>query len=339
MYLLSLIIPIYNSENYLDNTITSIINQSIGFSNIELILVDDCSTDDSKKIIEKYAKKYNNIVPFYSNENHGYPGFGRNVGLKIATANYIMFMDHDDDLDNDICKKLYETITKENADIACCDTFINDPISKIKNNIKYTNGIETGEFVIINDDYIPLFESVSIWNKIFKKEIIDKNQIKFEENTYGDDLVFSLTYFLKSNKMIYLKDYFGYIWNCRTESLSHSVKKEHLLGLINAYRHMITVFKKENKLKLGNEILKGYVTFLLVQCSYLEDESSEIEKILKEIHDFEIEINSKKLNGKWSNTVNYFVLHEHYTTARMILKMTDKIRKIDFLRKINRKLN
>ena len=67
MYLLSLIIPIYNSENYLDNTITSIINQSIGFSNIELILVDDCSTDDSKKIIEKSPPCANTAeLPFWS---------------------------------------------------------------------------------------------------------------------------------------------------------------------------------------------------------------------------------------------------------------------------------
>ena len=121
MYLISLIIPVYNAENYLENTINSIINQSIGFDNIELILVDDSSKDNSKIIIENYENNYENILAFYSNNNHGFPGFGRNIGLKKATAEYIMFMDNDDELDKDICKTLYETITSEKADVVCCD--------------------------------------------------------------------------------------------------------------------------------------------------------------------------------------------------------------------------
>ena len=338
MYLISLVIPIYNSEKYLDNLMDSIIHQSIGFDNIEVILVDDFSTDTSKKIIENYAKKYDNIVPYYSNKNHGYPGFGRNIGINKSTTEYIMFIDHDDELDKDICKNFYETITNENADIVCCDTITNDQISIIKENIKYTNGIESENFVTIYDDDVALFGSILIWNKIFKKKIIVENDIKFIEGTYADDLVFSLTYFLKSKKLIYLKDYFGYTGNSRPDSLSHSVKKEHILGLIHAYKYMIDIFKKENKLEIGNIVLKRYVSFLIIQCSYLEDDKTEIEGILKEIHDFEILINSPKLNGHWGNTVNKFILNENYTIARIILKITDKIRKIEILRKINRKL-
>lgn len=338
MYFLSLVIPIYNSEKFIDNLMDSIIHQSIGFDNIEVILVDDFSTDNSKKIIEDYAKKYVNIIPYFSNKNHGYPGFGRNIGIDKSTTQYIMFIDHDDKLDKDICKKFYETITNEKADIVCCDTITNDQISIIKENIKYTNGIETEKFVTIYDDDIPLFGSILIWNKIFKKEIIVKNKIRFIEGTYADDLVFSLTYFLKSKKLVYLKDYFGYTWNSRPDSLSHLVKKEHILGLINAYRDMIDIFKKENKTEIGNTVLKRYVSFLILQCSYLEDDKTEIEKILKEIHDFEILINSPKLNGLWSNSVNRLILNENYTIARVILKITDKIRKIEILRKINRKI-
>ena len=73
MYLISLIIPIYNAECCLNNTITSVIDQSIGFDNIELILVDDNSKDNSRKIIEEYAKKYENIVPYYSHHYFVYP--------------------------------------------------------------------------------------------------------------------------------------------------------------------------------------------------------------------------------------------------------------------------
>ena len=87
----------------------------------DLFLVDDNSQDNSKSIIEEYVAKYDNVVAFYSNENHGFPGFGRNKGIEIASAQYIMFSDNDDEHDKDLCLKLYEAIVSEDADIASCD--------------------------------------------------------------------------------------------------------------------------------------------------------------------------------------------------------------------------
>ena len=332
-----MIIPVYNAEKYLEETLNSIMNQSIGFNNIELILVDDLSTDNSKKIIEKYAETYNNIVPLYSSKNHGHPGFGRNIGLKKATADYIMFMDNDDEIDKDMCKKLYETITAENADIVCCDTHVVDPLGDIKDPTYYTNGIEKNDFIIIEGDDLLLFRNNSLWNKIYKKNIIKDNNIKFEESTYADDLIFTSTYLIKSKKLIYLKDYFGYKWKIRTDSLSHAVKKKHVMGLINAYKHLSTIFKEENKMDLGNTVLTRHTGFLLIQCTYLDENKEETEEILKEVHDYEIENNIKKLPGLM-NILNYFILNEHYTTARLFSKIIDRIRKIDMLRKINRKI-
>ena len=221
MYLISLIIPIYNAEEFLDNTINSVINQSIGFNNIELILVDDNSKDGSKKIIEAYSKKYENIVPFFSEENHGFPGFGRNIGMKKATADYIMFMDNDDEIDVDMCKTLYETIIDEKADVVCCDKVVVDSISEIRSNINYENGIENNNQILIKNDDILLFNNISVWNKIYKKQIILENNLKFKENTSADDFIFTTQYFLKSKKLIYLKNYFGYYWNIKSDSLSH----------------------------------------------------------------------------------------------------------------------
>ena len=101
MYLITVICPTYNCEKYIQRTINSIINQTIGFENIELIFVDDCSTDSTKNIIAEYSKEYKNIVPFFLKENHGFPGFGRNVGLEKSTTEFVMFMDNDDELDED----------------------------------------------------------------------------------------------------------------------------------------------------------------------------------------------------------------------------------------------
>lgn len=338
MYLISLIIPIYNAEKYLEDAINSIVNQSIGFDNIELILVDDCSTDTSKIIIEKYAEKYPNIIRFYLNENHGHPGFGRNIGLENATADYIMFMDNDDELDKNMCKRLYETITEENADVVCCGTHTIDPLGDKKEITPYRGGIEKENFIIIKDDDIPLFKNNSLWNKIYRKSIINENNIRFEENTYADDLIFTSSYFLKSKKLIYLKDYFGYKWKIRSESLSHSVKKKHVEGLINAYNHLGEIFKKENKWELGHETLRNHAGFLLLQCSYLDENRVETEKILKKVHDYEVENDIKKVNTLVMNLANFFILNEHYTNAWLFFKIIDKIRKFEILRKISRKL-
>ncbi len=91
--LVSVIIPVYNAEKFLKRCIDSVLNQS--YSNIEIILVDDCSTDSSRLIMDYYTKHFKNIVAIY-NEERLYPGGARNVGLDAANGNFIYFLDSDD---------------------------------------------------------------------------------------------------------------------------------------------------------------------------------------------------------------------------------------------------
>ena len=121
---ISVIVPIYNSFEYLDKCISSIINQSIGFKNIELILVNDGSTDNSEKIIKKYTKKYKNII--YIDQANGGQANARNNGLKIASGEYVSFVDSDDWLNVDMYKILLEN--NRDFDIITCD------YSAVKNN-------------------------------------------------------------------------------------------------------------------------------------------------------------------------------------------------------------
>ena len=120
-YLISIVIPIYNAETYLPDTINSIINQTIGFENIELILVDDKSTDNSKDVIKKYAEEYSNIKPIYLDKNSGYPGFVRNKGMEVVTSEYLMFIDSDDEYETDMCEILYNTLIENNTDCVKCN--------------------------------------------------------------------------------------------------------------------------------------------------------------------------------------------------------------------------
>ena len=114
--------PVYNAGKYLRNALESVVNQSIGFENIELILVDDKSADNSRNIIEEYSNIYYNIKPIFLEENSGCPGIPRNVGIENATSDCIMFIDSDDEYFPEICDKLYNTIILEDADIVVCDS-------------------------------------------------------------------------------------------------------------------------------------------------------------------------------------------------------------------------
>ena len=113
---ISVIMPVYNAEDELNTAIDSIINQSFGFENIELIIVDDCSTDNSRNIITDYANEYENIIPVFLDENSGLPGKPRSLGIKYASADYISFLDSDDEYLKDGLKNLYDTILSEDSD-------------------------------------------------------------------------------------------------------------------------------------------------------------------------------------------------------------------------------
>lgn len=337
MYLISVIIPVYNAEKHLNNAINSIINQSIGFENIELILIDDNSKDNSKKIIEEYSKKYDNIIAIYSNENHGFPGFGRNMGIKNATSDYIMFLDNDDEYEADMCEKLYHALIEENADVAACNKIIVDFIGLTKNKVKYKNGTKRDNKVIITDENLFFYENISIWNKIYKKEIITKNNIKLLEDTTADDLVFTIEYFLNSEKLVYLEEYFGYNWKINSESLSHSVEPKHIYELLTAYRYLCNMVIQNNKAHLINQIMKNHVSYLILQSTYLKCDNQEFKKILNDIYEFEKEINfSFPLEDKWEDIINQLIMKRKFKTAILLLKSVDKLRESTILRKINR---
>ena len=109
-----MIVPVYNAEEYLERSIDSILNQTYG--NLEVIIIDDKSTDNSKKIIQKYAFKDNRIKAFYSEINQGVSK-SRNIGLKSAMGDYVLFMDADDYLVKDGIEKMINASLKYNGDI------------------------------------------------------------------------------------------------------------------------------------------------------------------------------------------------------------------------------
>ena len=202
----SIIVPVYNASANLDKCLNSLVNQTL--DDIEIIVLNDGSTDDSQKIIDKYALEYGNKIVNFSWENHGI-GMTRNKGLELAKGDYIGFVDSDDYVDVTMFEKMYNSLKSNDADMAICDFYRTNDDGVI------------GEVVNISDDIevLDLKNNPSIINnlefgpctKLFKKILFDDN--KFLSNLKFEDLVPVFTALLKSSKTVKVSEklYYYYI--------------------------------------------------------------------------------------------------------------------------------
>jgi len=223
-YKVSVIIPCYNGEDFISTAIESLINQTIGFENIEVVIVNDASTDSSLDIINKYRENYENISVVSLDENSGV-SVARNTGIENSSCDYIMFLDADDVYYSEMCEKLYKAITDNNADLAISriEFYID---SKRKKNYPILDNY--GDYIYIKSIYdLPELMSmfIAVWNKIFRKSIIEENNLNFPINVNLEDLIFSSKYFLYSNGIILLNNYFGIRYNVVSGSNSSTRDK------------------------------------------------------------------------------------------------------------------
>ena len=192
MIKVSIIVPVYNGEKVLPHCIESIINQD--YKDIEIILIDDGSKDDSFRIISDYAKKDDRIVPVHK-QNSGVSST-RNMALDMATGDYIQFIDVDDWLPFDSTKMMVRAIEEEKTDLVVADFYrVVDGKSTKKGSIRKGGIMTLGEYA----DRMLLtpadFYFGVLWNKLFKKQIIDEFRIRMDENiSMSEDAIFNLQY-------------------------------------------------------------------------------------------------------------------------------------------------
>lgn len=195
--LITIIIPIYQVEKYLRKCIDSVLSQT--YKNLEIILVDDGSTDSSPEICEYYQKKDSRIKVIHK-ENGGLSD-ARNAGMKIATGKYIGFIDSDDYIKSDMYQVLYENIVKTNADISICDFLAikesdaNYNREERKQDINEYNTIEALRLLIENK-----IRSYA-WNKLYKRELLEG--IQFPKGKKMEDLAVMYKIFEKAEKVVY----------------------------------------------------------------------------------------------------------------------------------------
>lgn len=211
--LVSIIIPIYNSSKYIDKCINSVLEQT--YSNIQLILVDDFSTDDSFQKCNNYAKGDNRITVLQNDKNG--VSAARNTGLDAARGEYIQFLDSDDTIDKDMTQKLVNNI--KDSKLCVCGYKVWDD-GKVKKHNAYDEIINIRDYIkkyCLSTEYEDMGNY--IWNKLYNREVIEKNDLRFNvQMDLMEDAIFNLDYCESINSVSIIKDT-PYNYYIRSKSL------------------------------------------------------------------------------------------------------------------------
>lgn len=234
--LITVVIPIYNVEKYLERCIKSIINQT--YKNIEILLVNDGSPDNSKEIMEKYKENDKRIKCFY--KKNGGLSDTRNYAINIASGKYICFIDGDDYIENTFVEKLYNKIIEDKTDLAWCN------FNLVNDDGKYDE-------IIINDKNIYDFEMPSACNKLYNVDIFKKNNIYFPVGIWYEDLATTPRILFSTNKISWVNEgLYNYYFNVKSITNTYSIK---VLDSLKALK-IVDDFVKENNIQNVDEYLE-----------------------------------------------------------------------------------
>lgn len=301
---ISVIVPVYNVEDYLDQCLTSIIGQT--YNDLEIILVNDGSTDTSPAICDEYAAKDSRIKVIH--QQNGGVSSARNTGIYAATGDYITFVDSDDWLDKDIYQFMAQAIqTNPNVDLVMCDfvTVTDD------NEIKVSSPLPAGLYSkkdIVHDIYPTLLVTenfgrlpiISACTCLFKNALFVDHGIHFDVSLrYSEDYLFMAEVMTKSESYYYLKDCYGYSYRQYQESRSKKYQPEWwvTLKLLNEkLKNTLSScedydFTRQLKLQLIHSVL--FVTNSIVDNPVIPEEQKAV--LLKEL------FNDKNVQGAFSN--------------------------------------
>ena len=256
----SVIVPVYKVEQYISKCLDSLVNQTL--EDMEIIVVNDGSPDNSEKIIKDYAKKYKNIK--YLKKENGGLSSARNFGLKHATGEYIGFVDSDDYVDKRMYQMMYEKAIEASADLVVCDLnyVYEDKEEKAYSNIK----TDTTDIKSIMNNIYP-----AAWNKLYKKELFD-NEVYFKEGVWYEDVEFIYRLLPYVNKIGVVHEHF-YKYIQRENSIIRTIDKR-LYNYIDNWNGILEFYKKRDLyISYEKELEYSYVrylyaTFIKQACKY-----------------------------------------------------------------------
>ena len=201
MKYISFVVPCYNSEEYMEKCIKSLL---IGKDDVEIIIIDDGSKDNTGKIADKYQKKYPNIVKAIHQENGGH-GEGINVGLKHATGKYFKVVDSDDWLDETAYKKLLKEIKHIDTDLVVCNYVYTYTDGRSDQVISFANVYDEGKILTWDDIHkFKVTQYPSLHSMMYKKSVLDKSNIELPKHVFYEDNLFIYLPLVNTKTIYYL---------------------------------------------------------------------------------------------------------------------------------------
>ena len=277
---ISVIVPVYNVENYLEKCLNSLVNQTL--EEIEILVINDGSTDDSQKIIDEFQKKFPQKIKAFSKENGGLSD-ARNFGIDRASGNFIAFVDSDDYVSENMFMEMYDLAIKNEAELVICN------LQKVDENGTVTQKLTQipnfSEKIDLEKNF-SVFSDLSYFacNKIFKKELFDGK--RFQKGMHFEDIEL-IPQILLQCKTLAKTDAFHYQYLERINSISKS-HTERGFDILKAVKNVENAFEnsiyslKKNELK-GFQILEGVYTFLAYLAFVKDDDVyKKMNKALKE---------------------------------------------------------
>lgn len=300
----SVLIPVYNTEKYLSKCIDSVINQTL--KDIEIVIVNDGSKDNSQIIIEQYAKK-DSRIKYCVQENSGL-GATRNKGIELATGEYIAFLDSDDWVENDYYELMYNQAINTKSDMVISDY----TVDSLNSSYIYENKYEQIDKRRYIKDVLMRNVSGFSWNKLYKRELINSNNLKFplRENFENiEDQYFTLKTLYLSKKISFLnKPLIHYI--IRDNSIVNTYQKKLIDDGLNFYRQISEFFIRYNADDDIYEALEIGMLKHICQCLSNECKNTNKKSLRERLNEYKRILNIKeyqKIIDKFdgSNKIKY----------------------------------
>ena len=265
-YKITVVVPTYNTGDFLTNLFDSLRSQTIGFDNIEVIFVDDKSDDEKTLELLENFNSYDNVKVIYKDSNSGYPGEGRNIGLREASGEFVIFTDHDDSYNPDAFERMHENADGKDMIISNFNQVYPDKIIPFKADFK---------------DYLTL--PAAIWTRLFRRDFLIENDIRFLEGMLAEDVYVATLASLKSDNIVYLEDLYGYNYSIRDsdedKSTIHLRNYKYIEAILRGYVEIDKALERENFTEFGKEIFRKHLTswlYTIDLSSLTEEEKSEL---------------------------------------------------------------
>lgn len=261
---ISVIVPVYNAETTIEQTINSILEQS--YKDFELIIVNDGSTDKTLTICKNVVDERIKII----NQGNGGLSSARNTGIQASKGKYICFIDSDDIIRFNYLEKLYTSIINNNSDLAICGMQLSYP--------EYTSLLCFKQDYYFNriwhnNDFLNYFQQGllnSACNKLYKVDIIKKNNLSFPKQVITEDIAFNIEYFKITNTISTIKEAL-YIYHLQNSQLTKKVSEDMFTNYLNIHENLLKIVPSDKHLFIHQFVYHQYMSIIMKYLSHIKN--------------------------------------------------------------------